>query len=146
MEVPLKGIHSSLNLPETSAPHSKPQTGTILHKPLESSLEGEKNIISGCNCFSSKRYLQGGWCPALTATATRHGESSLLPSFAICAAGIPIFHLAGGCHNHQATGYSGLRNGGHSDHLMEAVLHRGYWNTHQQREKVCKRESLTPSV
>jgi len=107
MEVPPRGIHSGLNLPGTSASHSKAQAGTTLHHPLESSFGGEKKI-SRCNRFSSERYLQGGWCPALTATAAGHGESQISPSFAICAVWIPIFHLAGECHNHQATGYSGL--------------------------------------
>lgn len=72
--MPLKGIHSSLNLPETSASHSKPQTVTILHKPLESSLEGKKNI-SGRNCFSSEVVEKKSRGPAFTAIATRDAES-----------------------------------------------------------------------
>ena len=142
MEVPPRGIHSSLNLPGTSASHSKPQTGTTLHHPLESTLEGEKKV-SRYNRFSSKRYLQGGWCLALAATATRHGESPISLSFAICAAWIPIFHLAGEYHNHQATGYSGLRNGGHSDHLSWKLFFTGGIETLINRGRKYAKERVT---
>lgn len=48
MEVPPRGIHSSLNLPGTS--HSEPHTGTTLHHPLESSLAGGKKKV-GATAF-----------------------------------------------------------------------------------------------
>lgn len=98
---------------------------------------------SRCNRFSSKRYLQGGWCPALTATATGHGESPISLSFATCAAWIPIFHLAGECHNHQATGYSGLRNGGHLDCLSWKLFFTGVTEILINRRRKRAKETVT---
>lgn len=51
MDVPPRGIHTSLNLPGTAASHPKPQTGTTLHHPLESSLAGGKKKKVGPTAF-----------------------------------------------------------------------------------------------
>lgn len=146
MEVPPRGIYlgSCLNFSGMSTSHSKPQTSTPLHHLLESPLEREKKI-SKCSCFISKRYLEGGWCPALTATAARHGESPVSLPFAICAAWIPIVPFSPCGRMSQPSGnrlFWAEEWWAFGPPLMEAVLPRGYWNTLQQREKVCKTQHV----
>lgn len=82
MEVPPRGIHSSLNLPGTSASHSKPQTGTTLHHPLESSLGGEKKNPVGATAFLQR----GTYKVANVLLSLQQGESPISLSFGICAA------------------------------------------------------------
>lgn len=75
--------------------------------------------------------------------STWHGEGLISLSFAICAAQILIFHLAGECHNHQATGYSGLRNGGHSDGLSWKLFFTGVTETLISRGRKGAKEGTT---
>lgn len=137
-----EGFTVALNLPGTSTSHSKPQTSTTLHHPLESSLEGEEKV-------GATAVLRRGTykvADVLLSLQQQPGklEAQFHFSFAISAAQIHIFHLARECHNHQATGYSGLRYGGYSDrHSWKLFFTVVTETTSQQRKKVCKGESYS---
>jgi len=79
-------------------------------------------------------------------TLTWHGENLISLPFAACAAQIRIFHLAGECHNHQATVYSGLRKGGHVSCLSQKLFFTGVTETPISRGRNCAEEGTTHTL
>lgn len=93
-------------------------TGTLLPAPDRLHLGASPAVIT---CGRNQKggvhtSLQGGTDKLIEVapkgTSSWHGENLISLPFAACAAQIHIFHLAGECHNHQATDNSGLRKGG----------------------------------